>query len=74
MIVGPKDKETIDLSRYSKRERELIEWMQRDKGRPLTREEINLSLEGARSDPRRRFGRVSIASPAQMIPRHFLSR
>lgn len=35
--------------RYNKREREIIDLVQRGRDRPLTQEEINLSLEQARA-------------------------
>jgi hypothetical protein len=38
---------TVDLSHYSKEEREIIEYLQKDEGRPLTQEEINLDLAQA---------------------------
>jgi hypothetical protein len=39
----------VDLSRYSKAEREIIDLVQKRQGRALTQEEINLSLEQARA-------------------------
>lgn len=45
----------VDFAAYrryrlcSKREREIIDWLQRDGERQLTREEINLSLEQAKA-------------------------
>ena len=40
---------SVDLSRYNEREREIIDIVQRGRDRPLTQEEINLSLEQARA-------------------------
>ena len=37
----------VDLSRYSKEEREIIDIVQSGRDRPLTQEEINLSLHQA---------------------------
>jgi hypothetical protein len=48
MIVGAQPA-TVDLSRYSAREREIIDYLQKDEGRPLKQEEINLGLEQARA-------------------------
>jgi hypothetical protein len=48
VIVGAKPTPAVDLSRYSPAEREIIEVVARDKGRPLTQEEINMSLEQGR--------------------------
>ena len=48
-MTGAEQKNVVDLSRYTKAEREIIEFLQRRKSRPLTQEEINLSLEQARA-------------------------
>jgi hypothetical protein len=45
----PKPTRAVDLSLCSPAEREIIEVVTKNKGRPLTLEEINLSLEQARA-------------------------
>ena len=40
---------TVDLSRYSKAEREIINLMQKGEDRPLTQEQINNGLEQAKA-------------------------
>ena len=47
--IGTKQKPAVDLSHYSKAEREIIEYLQKDEGRPLTQGEINLALEQAKA-------------------------
>jgi hypothetical protein len=39
----------VDLSRYSPAEREIINFLQKDRGRPMTQGEIDFQLDQAKS-------------------------
>ncbi len=47
--TGTKPSNEVDLSRYSPAEQAIIAMVAKNKGRALTQEEINLSLEQARA-------------------------
>jgi hypothetical protein len=47
--TGTKPSNEVDLSRYSPAERRIIDLVAKNKGRPLTQQEVNLALEQARA-------------------------
>jgi hypothetical protein len=47
--TGTQPKDVVDLSRYSPAEREIIDFLQKDWGRPITQGEIDFQLDQAKS-------------------------
>jgi hypothetical protein len=49
VIVGAKPTRAVDLSRYSPAEREVIDYLRKDWGRPMTQGEIDFQLDLAKT-------------------------